>query len=816
MWYKKLERVLTEGWPQERDLDSNQIFIEKELVDEIESHWEQQPACLIVGEEGRGKTVLARYIGYKYLKEKQCEVWHVDLGEEEGQKPDTVLYNIKDFGKKKSVLQIIENVHMHPEFWYRIEEEMSNLKARFLLTSRFRKEEFGDLKETVKLIELPSTSKRTRTFIEWYVRTHKEFADSPYVPPSINPKDWNYDMEWAYEEFSSNLRALTKCLEIWAKERPWQRLHMTNKKSFLKLIVQERFENQNLRLTLQEKSTLVKISAVYQFEVPVWIEGFDQPALDKLSKIRLVRCEGGYCYLGHTTDARHNVEGWALLSGAETSDIVFPCIQQYLIRRPPNFGRVFLHLFFQGERQLASRLAKDREIVEAAKGLMPFKDFGRTANLLHVLVWAHAALRGELYKHVVGNYDARALADTIKEGTSLHSIYWFLTDLQRSKVDGWQNFRKEFIEGINRQYLYDAVASASVSTIKSFFKRVRKFAPDLAGELRNSLSYRTWHDVHQRSSFNHPARFLAALILTKPANQIVPEEWAKARWLIEKILSSPNIDKQIAMTSVRNLGKLLRGVAQLDKHEGLKFAEELAKEIAKNVKLDSLKGKHAYDLEELSLLIHNMAKYSSLEAFMSQVIIKANLNILIEKGLKVKALNVIFWNAVKVGKGTEFISKIDEPTWLSVTEQAVATSLIDTFWLLWNLYQADQNICCAILRKIRQNLIRSLQTQQPMPAEGWALIGLLDLCNIKFSLGLDINLSELAEDLATRRDISLFAVILRHLRERSAAEANKFEQEFASKLSQKHQGLSIENLIDQFPASCSRQILRKILGVDES
>lgn len=812
MLYVPFERVLSKDWPQRKDLDSNRLLVESVIVDYMENSFKNKQGCLVTAAEGHGKTVLARYFGYKYLTEKNFEVWHVDLSEEGGQGVDTVLSNIKDRGENRNVFQIIENIHANLEFWDAIKKEVPSLNSRFLFTSRIKQEELAYPKNAIEPIKLPSTKERIKAFIEWYVSTYNEFTDCPYKPPNIKPTDWDYDITWAYNEFSLNLRALTRCLEKWAKERPWRRLNMTNRESFLKSIVQERFKN----LSQEQKATLIEISAVYQFEVPVWIEGLNLGALGRLSELSLVRVEGNYCYLEHTTDARHNVEGQAFLSpDTKVIDITLPCIRRYLMKRPPNFGRVFLHLSFQGEKSLNTKLAKDDEIMEYAMGLMPFDDFRYTASLISGLGWSNVDIRNNIYKHIVREYDPHVLADTVKEGTSLQSIGRFLINLRISKVEGWQDFGNRFLKRINRQYIRDAVALASMSTVKNFLQIVKYISPDYSDKLNKEISRKEWESIYQRSSFRNAANYLGYLLFTRP-EQITPTEWVKARQTVITIVNSPNIDNQIGLTSVGRLGKLLGGFIQVDKHEGTKYAELMAIKITENVLLSRLTGKYAYKLEELSLLIHHLAEYTPLEHFISRVIAEVNLSKLIEIEPDIKALSHILWNSIRVGKGGEFISKIDEPTWLSMTKAEVISSLVDIFWLLWNLYQADQNTCRFILEKTKVDIISSLKTQISLSTEGWALIGLLDLCNIKILSTPVANLPELAEDLSNQRSIARFALILRYIRKLGIKEADDFEHDFTSKLSAKYQGLSVEELVEQFPAPGSRQILRKILTSRES
>ncbi len=106
-----LERFenITKEWPTLDDLKQGKVFFDKERIERVESLIQKSRVCLIRGAEGRGKTVLARVIGFNKYKQR-WKVYFIDVSEMSSEEIQPCCANIEEFSGEKTLF-IIENAH---------------------------------------------------------------------------------------------------------------------------------------------------------------------------------------------------------------------------------------------------------------------------------------------------------------------------------------------------------------------------------------------------------------------------------------------------------------------------------------------------------------------------------------------------------------------------------------------------------------------------------------------------------------------------------------------------------------------------------
>ena len=64
--FESLEEALKKDWPTLDDFKKDRVFLDKELIEKVESLLQKNRIGLLRGAEGRGKTVIARTIGFNW------------------------------------------------------------------------------------------------------------------------------------------------------------------------------------------------------------------------------------------------------------------------------------------------------------------------------------------------------------------------------------------------------------------------------------------------------------------------------------------------------------------------------------------------------------------------------------------------------------------------------------------------------------------------------------------------------------------------------------------------------------------------------
>ena len=91
------------GWPTMDDFQHTRVFLDNDLITQVEDLIQENKICLIKGAEGRGKTVLARTVGLNKYNGK-WRVYFIDAKEIRRDNISNECSAIKDLGKNKKTL----------------------------------------------------------------------------------------------------------------------------------------------------------------------------------------------------------------------------------------------------------------------------------------------------------------------------------------------------------------------------------------------------------------------------------------------------------------------------------------------------------------------------------------------------------------------------------------------------------------------------------------------------------------------------------------------------------------------------------------
>ncbi len=166
--------------------EGNWIFIPKIIINIFNLLSQCNKSILIKGTSGTGKTVISRYIGYKFF-EKNYKVFYIDFLDHEKIKIEKVLgqliRNIYNIDKKDRVLFIFENIHsLDRESLERLNQCKENLLC--LCTQRFFKTENDDKEKSPlsfkknQIFNLKSDSNLFKEIINGIIELnlHSEYA----------------------------------------------------------------------------------------------------------------------------------------------------------------------------------------------------------------------------------------------------------------------------------------------------------------------------------------------------------------------------------------------------------------------------------------------------------------------------------------------------------------------------------------------------------------------------------------------------------------------------------------------------------------
>lgn len=358
-----LERFenIREGGPTLNDLEKGRVFLDKNRIERVENLLQKNRICLIRGAEGRGKTVLARVIGFNKYNQR-WKVYFIDVSEMTDKEVQLCCFNIEKLGVKKTLF-IIENAHQSlDEIAPELVKIADNTKTFFIFTSRkilpgdeqfVLGDPFEEWVEKGMYEDLTPDIEIIKGIIEIFIVT-TEFS---YNPNPISEEDLN----WVYNEVSTNLRRLSWYLKSWSKiGGP---LSSVTKEMVLENIITDIFVPLK-DAHLQEM--LIKVSAVFQYDINFYGKGFVHATLKKLVESGLITfLRGDYYKLQHSSDADYIVEAEAFLKKKTHDEITTDLSQEYLQKKPENYYLLLNALYRNKEKTILSHIFENQETYDS-------------------------------------------------------------------------------------------------------------------------------------------------------------------------------------------------------------------------------------------------------------------------------------------------------------------------------------------------------------------------------------------------------------------------------------------------------------------
>jgi len=355
---------------------------------------------LLEGAEGRGKSITAKAILWRWIKGETGsplspgrtestwdEVWFCDLSRE----PEANLSQlVKRFGRlcsERKALFVVDNVHGHylalDQLLTIMEVNFEKDSASVLLVRRAVTrsgsnlylnsplEEWRWKDRNLPVISLNLTVEDVRLVLEHcMVNTAKDrpVQDEVLVLPN---------MEWIENEIGTNLRNLAKYVETWQ-----DLLNADTAVPIGEIKRSQVLEHLIRRINSLTKNnealqnTLLHIAAINKYDLAVRCQGtyLDKSHVLRLAQLGLVGLSRGYlCFFPHPTDATNIVDAIAYRDRANSQQITQELLTRYLQRTALNAREatsLFTALSRADESGMLSQLLTDTEVLALCRNLI--------------------------------------------------------------------------------------------------------------------------------------------------------------------------------------------------------------------------------------------------------------------------------------------------------------------------------------------------------------------------------------------------------------------------------------------------------------
>jgi hypothetical protein len=444
---KPFERALNDPktWPTLEDLRTLRVFRDEARIISAEKLIKQHRVCVIRGAEGRGKTVLCRLIANEF-KNQDWKVWMLDAQSVQSAADANVIASAMSPSQigTDTTLLVIENAHAGvDDFVAELLALISSPGISLLFTTRKILSEredktTGDPFESVVAkrcnIDLAPTVETVEEIIKTTLASHPGLDYDPDVE----------DRVWIVREFGNempNLRRLRWYLEYWLNSHRGRLATVTRDKVYEEVLS---FFMSPLSQEPVCQELLVRIAAVYQYDVPFDGKGEDQVALRRLLKERLISAVGGMggYRMQHSSDARFLVEAEAARRVEDPEKLTVERLRGYLQRGAASYYQLLDALRLTGETLkacLAAPLKTDELVATAARGAL-----GEIAAVINCMIKAErksaAARLWEEYKKQLG-VDPVDTANALKrrfEAASLAHTGYALRMMRELSNDEWK------------------------------------------------------------------------------------------------------------------------------------------------------------------------------------------------------------------------------------------------------------------------------------------------------------------------------------------------------------------------------------------
>jgi len=431
---------------------NNKVAIDEEKFDKAKNLLLNNRFCLIRGAPGRGKTALAVCIGYHLKAQESLEVLY---GEAAFLRMDFMLDRIRGVDELRATtyLCIIENCHRKFEEISRLLRELisKNGTAKFLFTTRkilpkdlrdADEEYFFSALQKYRVDLRPRKAHMVR-IIDQHVAnllTHDKYKESKI---EVADEEKELLARELYKKGSIDLKRLDLYFRAWDPSE--KKLSEVNDDDVCKHLAGVRKLNEE-----ETAEALLRISAIYQFEVPVKVN-FMNPFFKALSTVDKLVAEGdiqkdekGDFKLEDAKDAfwlLRSAEYWNKLGGSienYTSNVLV----EYIKTKPLNFQELLKSIYIEPDdfwnqarkKKLIHSMLKDEGAFSSLKELVQGKNLPDIYEALRIIKWADREKAKEVWKDYK---NARGIKDIQKElnKSSLSVIYLFLNNLENIQFE---------------------------------------------------------------------------------------------------------------------------------------------------------------------------------------------------------------------------------------------------------------------------------------------------------------------------------------------------------------------------------------------
>jgi adenylate kinase family enzyme len=693
-------------WPTLNDLEKGAVFIPETVFDELLSSLEEGRRVLVVGAQGRGKSTLAKAVGFQLLKAGE-RVYTIDCaseGKQTAEEIGTVIANRDQYHP----LWIIDDIQADSDLMASVYERIEGCRSsRFLFIWRKTLAKGGQqiaadedwldaLLNIATVIQLKPDVETMKGIIATYINSHQqeERFSTLTLPADVTLDDYR----WTLDTTGGNLRTLTSYLDIWDPR-------IGPLKDLRREMILHSIENQRLKPLLEEGEEILKtyvdVAGVYQFDVAAWAGAFPAAALDQLEQRgEIMNYEGGYYGLEHSSDARDVIEAFAKMRAKKAAMVTDAVISTY---------------------------------VES--------DGIPNGNLMRLMRGV-----GEVGWYVPSAPVREHFADLAAHSQSLPMKTRYVRSLciDSSAV-------RSFVKLLGgKRFASDLVKQTTMPKLRDFLSALRRIDSNLADELESALTIEDKVHLYSRGKLAPLARSLTYYMRNEKSRPF-------ARRILSVVAGSGDLSMRIARTPISGCGRFLRVASDIDE----KTAKALASLIADHVSLQA-----ANNPEELSMLITNLrVNEHAGQRLVQRVVdecgpepliasaepdaytfllasIADHFNSLSDRTaplrfftafelrfdstnvaqLSDRSLAAVIWAFLRVGQPLH--------RWLNAIQPELASRLRcaepeNAFWLLWNLLQTDERFYRQLTDVAKENIEQRVNSGGGLGASELALIGVL-------------------------------------------------------------------------------------------
>lgn len=681
----RLRSAVARGdWPLWADFEIDKVGIPQLLVQEIDARLQQRRCCVLEGAEGRGKTSLARYIGYRAARDGKA-VYHVDAADPDGDTSEQIA-NFIALADHSAPLYVVENVSELES-----EDDLLRLGAAarasvlsqflFLFRSAGQPPTVDYVVPLVDSLGLEAVDVKVsvkpapdliQSIVDKHINSH---ARKNLTVPSAS------NIEEIAKRCRQNLRVLSAYLDAWDGGS----LLDVDEGRMLRNFFERRFAEIEAVYHLP----LVGISTVAQFGVaaPGRVFGLNQ-AQELARQGWLTQRYYGleeYFSPAHATDAAITVRAWALVRGGSVESLTLDGLRRFLTASPAFSGVGLLFTRILNRKKLLHALAAEDAVQRAL-----LEDFRLQLDEapLSFAKKRIEATEGTALEHVM----AKA---TLKRGSA-----WFLARVR------------------------DADEVEASWALRYF----GTLDPGLRRKVNASLSSNDWVAIWLRLPLPKLIRF----IWRYADESDVHEHTEQARTALRQLSEDADLPSRIQALSLELVGKLLLVTRKLDESAYLRIGRCVA---------DSLKLSGSSETVRLTLILKELAAGSDktipaklvdmvlrevpFAAFEREVsgrgiaftlvtatyamregllqatprdllVSTASSNVILFEQWDAQALQAFLWAGAQIDAPVvrQWARRLGEKGFASAASRTDRP--MEVFYLIWNLWQVDEGLCITV------------------------------------------------------------------------------------------------------------------------